>query len=202
MHWIRRQWKRCQAWFAAQATAQSPSQWVSTLCLKWMCCPLPFDLSCFAGANQSRIPQWRSSFRCCTWSVARCTVEQFPVKRQDPKPWCQERFVSVSNRIFDGPKYYASATQWCQIQPGSMSSAWPNLLSMILSPYRPENVARQINAIHCIPKDISQLVDILILLPWDGKCLGSTLIHLYFRQLFACPGRKPPTPFQVHHNKV
>ena len=33
-----------------------------------------------------------SSLWCCTWSVARCTVEQFPVKRQDPKPWCQQRF--------------------------------------------------------------------------------------------------------------
>ena len=42
-----------------------------------------------------------SSLRCCTWSVATCTVEQFPVKRQDPKSWCQERSVSLSNRIFE-----------------------------------------------------------------------------------------------------
>ena len=31
--WIQQQWKRCQAWFAGQAVAQSPSQWVSTLYL-------------------------------------------------------------------------------------------------------------------------------------------------------------------------
>ena len=28
--WIQQQWKRCQAWFAGQAVARSPSQWVST----------------------------------------------------------------------------------------------------------------------------------------------------------------------------
>ena len=33
-HWVRLQWKRCQACFAAQATAQLPSQWVSTLYLQ------------------------------------------------------------------------------------------------------------------------------------------------------------------------
>ena len=32
-HWIQQQWKRCQAWFAGQAVAQSPNQWVSTLYL-------------------------------------------------------------------------------------------------------------------------------------------------------------------------
>jgi len=32
-HWIQQQWKRCRAWFAGQAVAQSPSQWVSTLYL-------------------------------------------------------------------------------------------------------------------------------------------------------------------------
>ena len=41
-HWIWQQWKRCRTWFAEQTTAQFPSQWVSTLCLKdwirWMCC--------------------------------------------------------------------------------------------------------------------------------------------------------------------
>ena len=26
--WIQQQWKRCQAWFAGQAVARSPSQWV------------------------------------------------------------------------------------------------------------------------------------------------------------------------------
>ena len=31
--WIQQQWKRCQAWFAGQAVAQSPSQWVSTVYL-------------------------------------------------------------------------------------------------------------------------------------------------------------------------
>ena len=31
--WIQQQWKRCQAWFAEQAVARSPSQWVSTLYL-------------------------------------------------------------------------------------------------------------------------------------------------------------------------
>ena len=30
-HRVKWQWKRCQAWFAMQATAQFPSQWVSTL---------------------------------------------------------------------------------------------------------------------------------------------------------------------------
>ena len=73
---------------------------------------------------------------------------------------------------------------------------------IILCPDRPENVARQISAIHCIGKDISHLVGSLIMLTWDGKCipaLGSTLNHLHFQQLFAYPGRKPPTPFQVHY---
>ena len=28
--WIQQQWKRCKAWFAGQAVARSPSQWVST----------------------------------------------------------------------------------------------------------------------------------------------------------------------------
>ena len=32
-HWIQQQWKRCRAWFAVQAAAQSRSQWVSTLYL-------------------------------------------------------------------------------------------------------------------------------------------------------------------------
>ena len=31
VHWIRQQWERSCAWFAGQAAAQSPSQWVSTL---------------------------------------------------------------------------------------------------------------------------------------------------------------------------
>ena len=33
-HRVKWQWKRCQAWFATQATAQFPSQWVSTLYLQ------------------------------------------------------------------------------------------------------------------------------------------------------------------------
>ena len=33
VHWIQQQWARCRAWFAGQAAAQSPSQWVSTLYL-------------------------------------------------------------------------------------------------------------------------------------------------------------------------
>ena len=33
VHWIRQQWERSRAWFAGQAAAQSPSQWVSTLYL-------------------------------------------------------------------------------------------------------------------------------------------------------------------------
>ena len=47
---------------------------------------------------------------------------------------------------------------------------------------RPENVARQVSVIHCIPKHISQLVSFLILLPWDGKCiptLGSTSTFIF-----------------------
>ena len=31
--WVQQQWKNCRAWFACQAVAQSPSQWVSTLYL-------------------------------------------------------------------------------------------------------------------------------------------------------------------------
>ena len=31
--WVQQQWKNCQAWFADQAVARSPSQWVSTLYL-------------------------------------------------------------------------------------------------------------------------------------------------------------------------
>ena len=65
------------------------------------------------------------------------------------------------------------------------------LEAIILCPDRPENVARQISAIHCIGKDISHLVGSLIILTWDGKCiqaLGSTLNHLHFQQLFAYPG--------------
>ena len=31
--WIQQQWKNCQAWFAGQAVARSPSRWVSTLYL-------------------------------------------------------------------------------------------------------------------------------------------------------------------------
>ena len=67
---------------------------------------------------------------------------------------------------------------------------------IILCPNRPENVARQISAIHGIGKDISHLVGSLIMLTWDGKCipaLSSTLFHLHSQQLLANPGRKPPT---------
>ena len=31
--WVQQQWKNCQAWFAGQAVARSPSQWISTLYL-------------------------------------------------------------------------------------------------------------------------------------------------------------------------
>ena len=31
--WVQQQWKNCRAWFACQAVARSPSQWVSTLYL-------------------------------------------------------------------------------------------------------------------------------------------------------------------------
>ena len=33
--WVQQQWKNYQAWFAGQAVARSPSQWVSTLYLSW-----------------------------------------------------------------------------------------------------------------------------------------------------------------------
>ena len=46
-------------------------------------------------ADELTKPATPSSLRCCTWSVATCTVEQFPVKRQDPKTWCQERFSVI-----------------------------------------------------------------------------------------------------------
>ena len=31
--WVQQQWKNCQAWFAGQAVARSPNQWISTLYL-------------------------------------------------------------------------------------------------------------------------------------------------------------------------
>ena len=31
--WVQQQWENCQTWFAAQAVARFPSQWVSTLYL-------------------------------------------------------------------------------------------------------------------------------------------------------------------------
>ena len=66
---------------------------------------------------------------------------------------------------------------------------------LIRSPHGPKNVARQVNAVHCIPEDISELVSFLILLPRGGKSIptfGSAPIHLDVQELPMDPGSQPP----------
>ena len=56
---------------------------------------------------------------------------------------------------------------------------------LFYSPCGPKNVARKVTAIHCVSKDISELVSLLISLPRDGESiptLVSTPIYLNVRE--------------------
>ena len=52
-----------------------------------------------------------SSLRCCTWSVATCTVEQCPVKRKNSKSWCQEGFSVIVKKDHGGMVSWEEDTQ-------------------------------------------------------------------------------------------
>ena len=108
------------------------------------------------------------------------------------------------------------ASKKCSIPIGAMKATFVQLdpitfpgihapEGLFLNPYGPKNVARKVTVIHCIPKDISELVSLLILLPRDGESIptfSSTPIYLNCRELPLDPGSKPPASVQVHHNKV
>ena len=72
------------------------------------------------------------------------------------------------------------------VQPNSI--AFPGINTpegLFNSPCGPKNVARKVTAIHCVSKDISELVSLLISLPRDGESvptLVSTPICLNVRE--------------------
>ena len=73
------------------------------------------------------------------------------------------------------------------------------------SPCGPKNVARKVTAIHCVSKDISELVSLLILLPRDGESIptfGSTPIYLNVRELPHDSGSQPPASVQCGWMKL
>lgn len=68
---------------------------------------------------------------------------------------------------------------------------------VVLCPARPDNVAWQIHAIHCIGKDITQLILILPMPARDRECIQALihrLMYLQAPQHFVHSGGKPPAP--------
>ena len=60
--------------------------------LPFMKLPLSSLLFVFLADELDQTCATPGSLRRCTWSVATCTVEQFPIERQDPKARCQKGF--------------------------------------------------------------------------------------------------------------
>ena len=76
---------------------------------------------------------------------------------------------------------------------------------LLHSPSGPKHVARKVTAIHCIAKDISELVRLLIWHPRDGEgvpTLVSTPINLNVQEEPPDSVSQPPASVQVHHYKV